>query len=169
MLKNWCFWTVVLEKTLESPWTTRRSNHSILKGISPEYSLEGLMLKLKLQWCKELTHWKWPWCWEILKGGWEGDDRGWDGWMASLTWWTWVEYAPGVADGQGGMEAWCAAVHGVTKSQTWLSDWTELNPKRNMSIDIYNCRISKTEILNEDHEIKERTRVRYKERKKVPA
>ena len=48
-LKNWCFWTVVLEKTLESPWTARRSNQSILKEISPDCSLEGLMLKLKLQ------------------------------------------------------------------------------------------------------------------------
>ena len=47
--KNWCFWTVVLEKTLEVPWTVKRSNHSILKEISPECSLEGLMLKLKLQ------------------------------------------------------------------------------------------------------------------------
>ena len=47
--KNWCFWTVVLEKTLQSLWITRRSNQSILKEISPEYSLEGLMLKLKLQ------------------------------------------------------------------------------------------------------------------------
>ena len=41
-------------------------------------------------WCKELTHWKRPWCWERLKAGGEGDDRGWDGWTASLTWWTWV-------------------------------------------------------------------------------
>ena len=49
MLKNWCFWVVVLEKTLESPWTARRSNQSILKEISSEYSLEGLLLKLKLQ------------------------------------------------------------------------------------------------------------------------
>ena len=48
-LKNWCFWTMVLEKTLESPWTARRSNQSILKEISSEYSLEGLMLKLKVQ------------------------------------------------------------------------------------------------------------------------
>ena len=48
-LKNWCFWTVVLEKTLEVPWTARRSNQSILKEINPEYLLEGLMLKLKLQ------------------------------------------------------------------------------------------------------------------------
>ena len=49
MAKNWCFWTVVLKKTLESPLEYRRSNQSILKEISPEYSLEGLMLKLKLQ------------------------------------------------------------------------------------------------------------------------
>ena len=47
--KNWWFWTVVLEETLENPWTKRRSNQSILKEISPEYSLEGLMLNLKLQ------------------------------------------------------------------------------------------------------------------------
>ena len=61
-LKNWCFWTVVLEKTLENPWTARRSNQPILKEIYPGCSLEGLMLKLKLQyfgtWCKELTHCK---------------------------------------------------------------------------------------------------------------
>ena len=77
-------------------WTARRSNQSILKEISPECSLEGLMLKLKLQyfvtWCEELTHLKRPWCWERLRAGGEGDDRGWDGWMASLTLWTciWV-------------------------------------------------------------------------------
>ena len=47
--KNWCFWTVVLEMTLENPWTARQSNQSVLKEINPEYSLEGLMLKLKLQ------------------------------------------------------------------------------------------------------------------------
>ena len=78
----------------ESPRTESRSNQSILKEISPEYSLEGLMLKLILQyvghWCKEPTHWKRPWCWERLKAGGEGDDRGWDGWMASPTQWTWV-------------------------------------------------------------------------------
>ena len=58
-------------------------NQLIVKEISPEYSLEGLMLKLKLQsfatWCKELTHWERPWCWERLKAGREGDVRGWDG------------------------------------------------------------------------------------------
>ena len=59
VLKNWCFWTVVLDKTLErNPWTARRSNQSILKEISPEYSLEGLMLKLKLQY---FGHWCWSW------------------------------------------------------------------------------------------------------------
>ena len=85
----WCW-----RRLLRVPWTVRRSNQSILKEISPEYSLEGLMLKLKLQysfiWCKELTHWKRPWCWERLKSGGKGDERGWDGWMASLTKWTWI-------------------------------------------------------------------------------
>ena len=90
LLKNWCFWTMVLEKTLESPLSARRSNQSILKEISPEYSLEGLLLKLKLQYFGYLTHWRRPWCWERLKEGGEGDNRRWDGWMASLTWWTWV-------------------------------------------------------------------------------
>ena len=75
------------------PWTARRSNQSILKEIWPEYSLEGLMLYLKLQyfghWCEELTHLKKPWYWERLKAG-EGDDRGWDGWVASPTLWTWA-------------------------------------------------------------------------------
>ena len=79
--KLWCW-----RKLLRAPWTARRSNQSILKEISPEYSLGGLMLKLKLQyfghWCEELTHWKSPWCWERLKAGGEGDNRGWDDWMA---------------------------------------------------------------------------------------
>ena len=85
----WCW-----RRLLRVPWTARRSNQSILKEISPGCSLEGLMLKLKLQhfgiWCEELTHLKRPWCWERLKAGGEGDNRGWDGWMASPTWWTWV-------------------------------------------------------------------------------
>ena len=76
------------------PWTARRSNQSILKEISPGIPLEGMMLKLKLQYfgqsCEELTHWKTLWCWEGLGARGEGDDRGWDGWMASLTQRTWV-------------------------------------------------------------------------------
>ena len=82
----WCW-----RRLLRVPWTARRSNQLVLKAISPEYSLEGLILKLKLQyfgpWCEELTHWKRPWCWERLKAGGEGDDRGWDSWMASPTRW----------------------------------------------------------------------------------
>ena len=84
----WCW-----RRLLRVPWTARRSNQSILKEISPEYSLEGLILKLKTPmatWCKEPAHWKRPWCWERFKAGGEGDDRGWDGWMASPTRQTWV-------------------------------------------------------------------------------
>ena len=90
--KNWCFWTVVLEKTLESPLDCKRLNQSILKEISPEYSLKGLRLKFQYfgHWCKELTHWGRPRCWERLKAGRERDDRGWKGWMASSSRWTWV-------------------------------------------------------------------------------
>ena len=92
--KNWCVLNCgVEEDSLSVPWTARRSNQSILKEIIPEYSLEGLMLKMKLQYidhCEELTHLKRSWCWERLTAGGEGDDRGWDGWMASPTQWTWV-------------------------------------------------------------------------------
>ena len=81
-------------RLLRVPWTARKSNQSILKETSPGISLEGLMLKLKSNtlatWCKELTHWKRPWCWEGLGARGEGDDRRWDGWMASLTRWMWV-------------------------------------------------------------------------------
>ena len=125
-LKNWCFWSVVLEKTLESPWTARRSNQSILKEISPEYLLEGLMLKWNSNtlatWCEELTHLKRPWCWERLRAGGEGEDRGWDGWMASPTQWTWVSKLLELVMHR---ETWHAAVYGFTESQTRLSDWTD--------------------------------------------
>ena len=84
----WCW-----GKLLRFPWTARRSNQSILKEISPECSLEGLCWSWNSNplatWWKELTHWKKPWCWEWLKASGEGDDRGWDGWMASPTQWTW--------------------------------------------------------------------------------
>ena len=72
--------------------------------------------------CEELTHLKRPWCWERLKAGGEGDDRGLDGWMASRLDGHEFGWTSGVGDGQ---EAWRAAVHGVAKSRTWLSDWTE--------------------------------------------
>ena len=87
-------------ESLGLPRTARRSNQSILKEISPECSLEGPMLTLKLQYFvhlmlprEELTHWKRRWCWERLRAGEERDDSGWDGWMASPTEWTlvWVD------------------------------------------------------------------------------
>ena len=125
--KNWCFCTVVLEKTLESPLDARRSNQSILKEISPGCSLGGLMLKLKLQYFGYLMgrsdSLERPWCWDRLRTGGEGDSRGWDGCMASLTRWSLCELRELVMD----REAWHAAIHGVAKSRTLLSDWTELN------------------------------------------
>ena len=82
------------QRLLRVPWTARRSNQSILKEISLEYLLVGLMLKLKLQYFGHLIQrtdsLEKTWCWERLKMG-EGDDRGWDGWMASPTQWIWVE------------------------------------------------------------------------------
>ena len=74
----WCW-----RRLFRVPWTARKSNQSILKEISPGWSLEGMMLKSWLT-GKRL------WCWEGLGAGGRGDDRGWDGWMASLTRWTWV-------------------------------------------------------------------------------
>ena len=85
----WCW-----RRLLWVPWSARKSNQSILQETSRGCSLEGLMLRLKLQYlatlCKNLTHWKRPWCQEGLGAGVKGDDRGWDGWMASPTWCTWV-------------------------------------------------------------------------------
>ena len=85
----WCW-----RRPLRVPWTARRSSQSILKEINPGISLEGMMLKLKLQYfghlMRRVTHWKRLWCWERLGAGGEGDNRGWDSWMASQTRWTWV-------------------------------------------------------------------------------
>ena len=85
----WCW-----RSLLGVPWAARRSNQSMPKEINSDYSLEGWILKLKLQYFGRLmrrpTHWKRPWCWERLKAEGEGEDRGWDDWMASLTQWTWI-------------------------------------------------------------------------------
>ena len=92
--KNWCFWAVVLEKLLRVPWTTRRSNLSMLREISPEYSLEGLMLKLKLQYFGHLMQrtdsFEKSLVLGKIKAGGEGDDRVWDGLMGSPMQSTWV-------------------------------------------------------------------------------
>ena len=119
----WCW-----RRLLKVPWAARRSSQSNLKEISPEYSFEKLMLKLKLQYFGHLT-WRAESPEKTLvlrkiegrrRRGWQGEmvgcHQGLDGHE--------FEQALGVGDGQG---SWCAGVHGVTKSQTWLSDWTELN------------------------------------------
>ena len=117
----WCW-----RRLLRVSWNARRSNQSILKETSPEYSLEGLMLKLKLQYfgylIRRTDSLEKTLMLEGLKAGGEGDDRGWDGWMASLTQWRWVWACswswwwtgrPGVLQSMG------------LQSQTQLSDWTE--------------------------------------------
>ena len=131
--KNWCFWTVLLEKTLESPLTARRSNQSILKEISPGCSSEGLMLKMKLQYFVHLM-----WRVESLektdagrdwgqeeKGTTEDEMAGWHYWLDGHE----FEWTPGLVMDR---EAWRAVIHEqnsaefmVSKCQTGLSDWTE--------------------------------------------
>ena len=121
----WCW-----RRLLRVPWTARRSNQSILKEMRPEYSQKDWCWSWNSNtlatWCEELTRKRPPWCWERLKAGGEGDDRGWDGWMASLTWWTWVwASSRSLMD----REAWSVRVHGVAKGWTWLSNWTEVNQR----------------------------------------
>ena len=123
------FWTVGLEKTLESPLGCKEIQPVHSEGDQPwdffgrndgkSWNSSSLATS-----CKGLTHWKRLWCWEGLGAGEEGDERGWDGWMASPTRWTLSlsELRELVMD----REAWCAVIHRVTKSQTRLRDWTEL-------------------------------------------
>ena len=122
---HWWFWTVVLEKILRVPWISRRSKQSILKEISPESSLEGLMLKLNSNSlatrCEDLTRLKKPWCWERRKVGGEGDNRGWDGWVALTNHrtWVWLNSGGWWWIGRPGM-----LQSMVLQSRTQLSDWT---------------------------------------------
>ena len=127
--KNWCFWTVVLEKTLESPWTARRSNQSILKEISPGCSFEGLMLKMKLQYFGYLMRRADSFEKSLMLGEIGGRRRR--GWQRMR----WLDGITDLRDtGLGRLqesvmdrEAWRAVVHGVTKSQTWLRNKTAIN------------------------------------------
>ena len=128
--KNWCFQTVVLEKTLESPLDCKE-----IQPVHPKKdqswvftgrtNVEGEAPILAI-WCEELTHLKRPWCWERLKGGGEGDDRRWDGLIASPTQWTWVWVNSG--------SWWWTGKPGVLRSwghkelgKTEQLNWTELS------------------------------------------
>ena len=123
------FWTVVLEKTLDSPLDWKEIQPVHAKGnqswlIHRKDRCWSWNSKTLAMWCEELTHWKRPWCWETLKAGGAGDDRGWDCWMASPTPWTWVWASSG--------SWWWTGKPGVLESmglqsQTRLSDWNELN------------------------------------------
>ena len=126
--KNWCFWTVVLEKTLESPLDCKDIQPVHSKGDQSwvfigRTDVEAETPILLATSCEELTHWKRPWCWEGLGAGGEGVNRGWDSWMASPTQWTQVCVGSG--------SWWWTGRPGVLRfmgSQRVGHDWaTELN------------------------------------------
>ena len=133
-LKNWCFWTVVLKKTLESPLDCKDIQPVHPKGNQSWIFIERTNAEaetpiLWATWCKELTPWKRPWCWERLKAGGEGqrtEDRGWDGWWHHQLNGHEFESTPGVGDGQGGLVCCSPWGHKELDTTKWLN-WTELN------------------------------------------
>ena len=117
-----------MAKTLESPLDCKK-----IQPVHPKGNQSWIFIgrinaedETPILWTPDAKNWLiWKdWCWERLKAGGEGDNRGRDGWMASSTQWTWVSKLQELVMYR---EAWHTAVHGVAKSRTWLSDWTELN------------------------------------------
>ena len=129
--KNWCFWTVVLEKTLESPL-----DYKEIKLIDPKGNIHWNIhwkdwcwswnSNTLATWYEELTYWKRPWCWERLKAGEEGEDRGWNDWMTSPTRWAWVWVNSGSSDGQWSLV--CCSPWGRKESDTTERlNWTDVH------------------------------------------
>ena len=125
--KNWCFWNVVLRRLLRVPWAARRSNQSLLKEISPEYSLKDCYWSWNFitlaTWCKELTYWKRPWCWERSKAWGEGYDRlRWLNGITHLMDTSLSKLQEFVMD----RESWHPAFHEVTKRDTNELIWNKI-------------------------------------------
>ena len=123
--KNWCFWTVVLEKTLKSPLDSKeihpKGNQSWIFIGRTDVEAETPILWPLMQRADSFEK---TWCWERLRAGGEGDDRGWDGCMASSTRWAWVWVDSGVGDGQGGLSCCGSWGHKESDTTEWLN-WTE--------------------------------------------
>ena len=130
--KNWCLWAVVLEKTLESPLDCKEIQPVHPKGDQSQVFIgrtdveAETPLRWRADWCEEATHLKRPWCWERLKAGGEGDDWGWDRWMASLTQWAWVSVNSGCW-WQTGRPGMMQSMGSQTVGHDWVSElnWTK--------------------------------------------
>ena len=134
-LKKWCFWTVVLEKTLESPLDCKEIQPVHSEGDQPWDFFGSNNAKAEASvLCPphaKLTHWKRLWCWQGLGAGEEGDDREWDGWRHHWLDECESEWTPGVGDGQGGLaccDSWDRKEPDTTEQLNWTElNWTELN------------------------------------------
>ena len=133
-LKNWCLQLWCWRRLFRAPWTERKSNQSILKEINPEYSLEGMMLKLKLLYFGHLMQKADSLEKILVLGGIEGKRRGRQRMrrLDSITDSMYMNLSK-LWETVKGRDAWHAAAHGVTKHQTWLSDWTTTDTEKQIS------------------------------------